>query len=187
MVSTLVVGTNTYATRAQANTYLGDSSRASAWAFLSNDAKDQALLTATRLFERQCWIGTQTGTMQWPRSGVTDKYGVARSSSTVPQEIVDGQIELAFEISQDTAKETSGGEGTNTKRLKAGSAEIEYFRPTAGVNGQGSSRFPTPVMELVGQFMCGATGTGIAGAYASGTDQESSFTDSPTFGLDQPL
>lgn len=188
MVSTLTVDSNTYVDRAEADAYLADSIRAGAWAFLPATTKDQALLTATRIFERVKWKGTKTDEAQdlmWPRTGVTDKYGIARDEDVVPQEVKDAECELAFELSQNAALESSGGTGSNTKRLKAGSAEVEYFRATGGVNGSGSPRFSPIVMELIGQFMAGAEGSGISGSFSSGTDVESSFGTSPTFGLNQ--
>lgn len=189
MTSSLVVGTNTYVSQSAADTYLGDTVRAANWATTSPEAKAQALISATKILDRQLWQGTKTSgaqALQWPRTGVTDKYGSAVDPSVVHQQVKDAECELAFDLSQDSSLEESGGQGTNTKRLAAGSASIEYFRPTGGVNGEGSARFPANIMELIREFLAGSV-AGLSGSYSSGTGVESSFDPSPTFGLNQGL
>lgn len=129
---------------------------------------------------------TWTSQYLWvPRSGLTDAYGNSLSSTSVPEEFMQAQFELAFELSTDAALEASGGQGSNTRRLQAGSASIEYFRPTGGVNGAGSARFSVAVMELIGRYLCGGSGSGVSGAYASGTGAPSAFETWPQYGLSQ--
>lgn len=176
MVSALTVGTNTYVSSADADTYLMDSLRGAPWVSLDPDTKAQALITATRLLEKQCWSGAKTDPLQalsFPRTNLLDGYGNVLDSSVVPEAVVEAEIELAFELSQDTSLETSGGTGSNTQTLKAGSASISYFRPTAGANGAGSPRFPPIVMELIRAFMCGFGG--VPGSFVDGTDVPSAF------------
>jgi hypothetical protein len=107
MPSTPITGTsgNSYATIASADTYLGDSVRAGLnWSAVDNDTKARSLITATRLLDKQCFIGSKTNTAQtleWPRTGVTDADGNSVATDTVPDGIINGCIELAYELSQD--------------------------------------------------------------------------------------
>lgn len=81
MPSTLVAtpkdaSANTYATRAEADTYFGDRLHASAWTSATTDQKDQALLWAAKILDtRVKWNGTKTTlgqAMDWPRAYVRD-------------------------------------------------------------------------------------------------------------------
>lgn len=178
MVSALVVGTNTYATNAFADTYLGDSIRAAAWEGLEEDQQNQSLISAARLLEKQCWLGTRTvesQPMKWPRTGVIDAEGIAQDPLLMPLDLQRGQVELAFELSQDPTLEQSLTTGTNISRVKAGSAEVDFFRPGGPFGTAGATRFPTVVQEYIGQFLCGFR-AGLR-ALAFGTDAESQFDD----------
>ncbi len=107
-----------YATVAEADTYLAaDASRAVAWALLDADAKGRALMSGTRLLERQCW---ESGT-------APDPTGV------IIEPLRDATILLAADISVDPSKGDSGSTATNLKRAKAGSAEVEFFRDTSSL------------------------------------------------------
>lgn len=161
---------DSYSTLEYADLYLQANFLASAWFDLTQDQRGSALVTATRLLDRQCWLGDPTGLsgqlLMWPRmntgvEGVTD--------DVVPQGIVDGCVELAFAI-------TDGNEAVNNqvpgvqkiRDLGAGSVNISYFRLAEGAAAQ-TNRFPLPVQELVGKYMCGA-GAGLDALVTSGTD-----------------
>lgn len=145
-----------YSTLAYANLYLQANFLASGWFDLTEDQRGSAIVTATRLLDRQCWIGEPTmlsgQTLQWPRTNT----GISGLDDTViPQQIIDGCVELAFAI-------TDGNEAVNSqvpgvqkiRRLGAGSVNIEWFRLAEGAAAT-VDRFPLPVQELVGQFLCG--------------------------------
>lgn len=190
MVSTPTTGTsgNSYATVAEADTYLADSIRAGLnWTSVSPDDKKRALLTATRLLDNQQWKGSKTdaaNTLEWPRTGVTDADGAAVDENTVPSGVVCGTIELAYELSQDPTLETSKNTGSNDKKYVAGSVEIEFFRP-GGVEGtDGITRFPNIVMECIREYL---QGFGTSGSpIANGTNDVSHFDDCDTYELDEP-
>lgn len=173
---------NSYATVAEADTYLENSVRAATnWDSLDEDSKSRALITATDLLDRQTWVGTRTNdaptqTRAWPRTGVQDCEGLAVDSSAVPEGIVNATIELAYELSQDASVETSKGTGSNVKSAKAGSAQVVFFRPgdSDGSGGPGDP-FPFSVMGLVRCFLGGSLGVGFSGPTATGTGQGSSF------------
>ena len=191
MPSTPSTGTsgNSYATVAEADTYMDDSIRgATAWAAVDADDKARALLSATRLLDKQCWIGEKTAasnTLEWPRTGVTDADGNAIDENTVPTQIVNGSIELAYELSQDGTLEGAQNTGSNDKRYKAGSVELELFRPGGVLGTDGITRFPYVVMEWVREFLCGNSSRGGGAAY--GTTHTSQFDDCDSYDYDEPL
>lgn len=184
MVSAVVAGTNSYGSLADALTYLDDSP--SGAAFLSFDADSQArfLITATRLIERQCLLGVPTDPMQdlhFPATGLTDQYGNAIDSATIPIAVQQAEFELASALSQDPDLELVDTTGSNIRVVKAGSASVEYFRP-GGVGGPASStRFPPAVQDLIGPFLCGARGG--SNGFASGTNECTTFDNAHQFNV----
>lgn len=264
MVSTLVVQRNTYLSLADATAYLADSLRGSAWANYDEDTQAQALITATRIFQRQSWAGEPSGLLEvaaaaitaggagyavgdvltvvggttdvpaqvrvatapggvvgtvsildaglytalpsnpaattggsgsgatlaltqgsqvldWPRTGVARCDGSAVASTTVPQEIKDAQCELALDMLLDADVESQAGTGSNIARVRAGSAEVEFFRPTDGSGRQ--QRFSNTVMELLACLL-GGSGVGTL-SIVTGTDVESSFDHADEYNVGQ--
>lgn len=170
MPSAIAVGTNSYVSLADATTYLGDLVGAESWAFLDPDTQTKALLTAFKLLERQLWQGEAVGAVDWPRTGVVDCAGDPVDDASVPDDIISAQIELAYALTVDASLVTKTTTADNTKRLKAGSAEIEFFN-TDGSDNFAPGRFPANVMELIKCFLRGP------GAAASA---ESFGTECPT-------
>lgn len=174
MAVTLVVGTNTYIDLADAETYLEGSINTSAWDAKSTDEKNRLLVSATRYLDRQDWVGEKTSDVQaldWPRTGVTDPDGNAVDDSTVPQFILNAECELAAAMAADSSIQESSSTGSDVKRLKADTVEIEYFSTTIG-----GTRFPTIVQELVGFYLEGSD-SGFTDQYYGGTDYESGLND----------
>jgi hypothetical protein len=176
-----------YASLAEANTYLAvDPVRMTKWATLTDPQKNTYLVAATRRLDLSAWTGSKTGGAaqenQWPRTGVTYTDGTAVPTDEVPIEIQNACCLLAGSIANDSTAAESGTSGNNKKRVKAGSAEIEYFKPTTGSQLQDETAF-----RLVKDFFAGAVATSVAsGAYASGTDCASSFeSDQDGFGLSE--
>lgn len=173
----LVVGTNSYISRVDANTYFADSLRDASWNALSDSTKDQALVTATRMLDRQNWTGTKTSptqALQWPRTGVTDVDGNSVDSSIVPQSILDACCELALSLALNPAVETNTSSGSNIKRVSAAKGtDIEYFRPTTG------GRFPTIVQELIRALLGGSGSSSTIGGEAYGNCGQSQFECNP--------
>lgn len=173
MAITLTVGVNTYITRDNATSYLEGSLDFPLWEALSNTSKDQALVMAARMIERQTWLGTKTSddqALSFPRVGLVDKEGNALSEVQVPQEVIDGQCELALALAKDSSIVESKNSGSNVRKVQAGSASVEYFRPQSG------GRFPTIAQELLSLFLS-SSASGLLEPYASGTEVESNFTN----------
>lgn len=166
-----------YAPLDYANLYLQANFAASGWFSLTDDQKGAALVSATRLIDRQCWLGDPTGlsgqTLQWPRTN-TGVDGV--DDTIIPQGIIDGSVELAFAITDGNDVINNQVPGVQKIRdLAAGSVHISYFRLAEGATAQ-VARFPLPVQELVGKYLCGA-GAGLDALVSSGTDGISTTED----------
>lgn len=172
-----------YADTATANEYLAASVTATTWndADTSDDDKAKALVSATRLLDRQKWLGSKTDADQaltWPRTD-TGVDGV--EDAVVPQAIIDACCELAaLFVAGTTDAIDNASTSQQTRSLKAGTVAIEYFRPDANT----AARFPTAVQELVGDYLAG-NGSDVVAGYVGGTDVCSAFDDS--YGLTRGL
>jgi hypothetical protein len=179
-----------YSTFTLANDYMKGQTDASAWSAADTTAKNQALVTATRSFDRQTWVGTPTDLatpqpIAWPRTGVTDRNGQAVPDSVIPQDVLNGFYEWALDIVGDVDI-ASQSPGTNTKRVRTKEkvdvieveAETELFRATIGQ----TARFPIDIMEWISIYLSGSGDAGLA--FASGTGVTSGFTtDDTDFGF----
>lgn len=178
----ITVGTDTYVSVTDASTYFKLAIHADAWFSASSVDKEKALATATRSLDRQDWQGEKyqeapTQGLEFPRSGLVDKNGVAVDETTVPDEIIDATCEYGLALIEDASIQDQSSTGSNIKKLVAGSAEIEYFRGTIG------QRFSTIIFELIGLWLAG--NSSYSGPFVSGADNESGFSD--TFGLTRGL
>lgn len=125
MAATLVVGTNTYATLAEAETYMLTRLNVSVWDAASDDNKNRALIMAANKMQDMPWVGNKylsTQTLAWPRSN-TGLETV--TESVVPDDIKNTQAEfaLAFLTNDVTAVRTNS---SLPIRKKVGQLEIEY-------------------------------------------------------------
>lgn len=99
----LAKGVNSYATVAEADSYFEDRLDVAAWTSATATQKAQALVTATSLLDNLDWVGvavSDSQTLAFPRTGTyfDPKLGmeVELSSTTVPNRIYTGCIELAY-------------------------------------------------------------------------------------------
>lgn len=163
-----------YADVDTANDFLAGQFDATAWRATDETSKARALVSATRYIDAQQWLGEKTDEAQeldFPRTGLTYRDGTEVPSDAVPQEVTDSCCLLAASIVDGTAAGNAATVAAGTRRLKAGSAEIEYFRPIVGA---GTPVFPRYVMLLIGQWLSGSSPT-YAGSDASGVDTLSRF------------
>jgi hypothetical protein len=170
-----------YVSVADADTYMNGSVNSAAWSGLSADDKGRAIVSAVRVIDAQKWMGTKTdpdNALEWPRTCQADP-------SVLPPALISVTINLAFAVSQN-AELVSGasvGQGA-TRSLKAGSVAIEYFN--TGISPAQSNA--STIFGYLGPLAdCLANGGGSgsimgAGAYSSGTDRPSVFSD-PDFSL----
>jgi len=163
-----------------ASTYFAASLNVAAWNAASTTDKQKALVNATRIFDKQLWVGTVTDPttpqpLAWPRTGVPTCDGIVASPTVIPERVIFGAYELASAILTDALVQTQSSTGSNTKRVlarkKVGDLEVEdeteYFSPT-NVGAGAASRFPTQVQEYIRCYVGGTTaGATVAGSKAS--------------------
>lgn len=185
MATVVIPGTtgtsyDVYISLADADAYLEAQIAATNWqAETDDDVKERAIVSATRLLDRQIWQGEKTDPYQlhaFPRTGLTyPDSGDDVPSDAVPQEVLDATAELASLLLDGSDVQTNADPNTSlVQSLKAGSVAISYFRgePLA-------SRLPTIIEELLGFWLQGSqiAVTGVA----TGTDRESQFEDEYDF------
>lgn len=139
------------------------------WRDADADTKARALVTSTRWIDSVCWI---------------DTYDTFEKRLAEPK-FVNASIDLAsLLVSNPTLMRdmTGGGAVTTdggTKRLKAGSVEIEYFYKFSALYSSGGTGnpFPPGIMALLGAWLCEDTSSGasVAGSWSSGTCYPSRF------------
>ena len=161
----LVVGTNAYADAAAADTYFADNLRNSSWTALTAGTKDQALVTASQKIS----LAVKTE-CKLPFTPPLTNTNLANAS-----------FELALEMALDVSVVTQANTGSNTKKVKAGSAEVEFFNPTLN----SAAKFPTLVMQHLkaGDCIGGLLPGTIAGSANFGAGSVSDFCNVQPYGL----
>lgn len=148
----------TYADISDADLYLKGAYHATNWrALVDDDTKSRALVTATRILDRQRW---------------KDDYDTFAERILV-QNIIDASIELANYIVDGVDVQNDQNISQKIQQLKAGSVSITYFRGAEGA----SLRFPLIIFELLRDYLAGGGAT-ISGI-ATGVDTET-ITDDET-------
>lgn len=168
-----------FASVAEADAVLAvDPVRGTTWATKTTDEKGALLVAATRRLNLIAWAGSKTNGDSsqpdaFPRTGLTYPDGTAVSTSEVPQAVTDATCLLAGSIAIDSGVANAGSSASNQKRVKAGSAEVEFFRPTAGVPVQDET-----VWGLIKPFTTSFTSTSTAvGAVTFGGKASDSVFD----------
>ena len=170
MATISIAGTEhpSYSTLCQANSYFTGSTDYETWIGYAELARERALITATRVFERMGWLGSKVDddqTLAFPRTGLSDCQGNDVTSAESLVKITEATQLLAFDLLGGSTAATSIDGEDRTKRLKADTVEIEYFR----AESYKATRFQAGIMGLIGCFMSGA-GVALAGSIAFGTD-----------------
>lgn len=101
----------------------------SSWNALTTTQKEYLLAWASRYLDAHAdWYGTktvETSGLRWPRTGVTDRDGIALSSTAIPKQLKVATAEMArYLISEDRSTERSQDA---IKMLKADVVEIEFI------------------------------------------------------------
>lgn len=170
-----------YATVAEADIFLQvDPVRATAWAALTADQKGINLIAATRRLDLENWSGEKTDPAQetdWPRDNAMCNGTPIPDGLPIPTEIESGCCSIAGTIAIDASASQAGTGPSNTKKVGAGSAAVEFFRPQTGSNYSLSAQNPD-AYALVRCLLQGAgAASGIGYGVASGTCDQSSFDD----------
>ena len=176
-----------YADVEDADLYLIAAIHAANWQSATEDTKKQALVSATRLLDRQRWRGDKTDSSEplaWPRTS-TGIDGV--EDDIVPADIVNGSIELALSlIDGSDVQANSTPLAQKLESIKAGSVALTYFRSAEGIVASGA-RFPTVVQELVGRYLAGSEAAllGVVTGVESGTHDGNTSVSDDDFGFSQ--
>jgi len=155
---------------ADADTYLA-AKIGSTWSTFTTLKKQQCIVSAARMLNTAvAWSGDKTVATQplaWPRDSATNYcLDAAVADGTTPDDIAFAQYELAQILGDDATVAASSGSGSNVKRVKAGSAEVEFFSST--IDTSSDTRLPTIVNDLAGCYFDGADG--VSGASYGTTD-----------------
>lgn len=134
--------------------------------------QEQALISAARMLDRSVeFTGDETTSGQpraWPRDGAANNCtGEDVTDGTTPDDIAFAEYELADILWLDADVAASSGTGSNVKRVKASSAEVEFFTGTSGTGDE--TRLPTVVNDLAG---CYVENSGISGGSWGTSDAE---------------
>lgn len=120
----LVVGENTYATVAEADTYNGLRGRTD-WVSLNEATKEQYLITAMDKIEVKKYHSTkylQTQSLQFPR---LDNFSWD-TESEVPAQIEEAQIEEAYAVYAGTNNQAKKDLQNGISKHKINDTEVEY-------------------------------------------------------------
>lgn len=175
-MATVTIGSSTYDVYqdvTQADEYFNGSSSFNDWDALTTDEKARSLVSATRTIDRQSWQGEKEidgQELEFPRTGVEDCSGADVEAATTLAKVEEASLLLALDIGTGGSAETNATTEDLTQTLKAGSVMITRFRADATTTV--ASRFPLPVMELIGCYFAAANASIIAGSLSYGTDGE---------------
>lgn len=117
---------DSYVTLADADSYHANRLHNATWIAASDSDKEAALKWATRLLDRENWVGTrstESQALRWPRLYVDDRDGYPIDSATIPQFLKNATSELAFLLIATDRTADSGTEGF--KKIKVDSIELE--------------------------------------------------------------
>ena len=181
----LVVGTNSYASLADADTYFEDSIRGTAWLVFTVAQRSAGLVEATRVFERMKWLGKKTISTQalaYPRDDLKGLEGETVTGAESLLTASEALYEYAFAIlSDESMLDSDDATGSNIKSMKAGSARMEFFRATTG------SRFPIIIMNIIGRYLASSGSAVGMTPTVCGTDVKSGFSDRHAYGKNGAL
>jgi len=126
---------NSFATLAEANTYHEAHVSGAAWADLDADARNRALIMATRhITAYAVWLGAPSSSSQalpFPRTGlVNPDNGAAVSSSTIPDRLKWATAEQARLLATADRSQEQGTAVQGITAIKAGSVELEFAKAT---------------------------------------------------------
>lgn len=178
--SHLQLGVSSLAELAEVDAYLAAVEN-STWLALNAGAREAYILRASRLLDRQRWLGSRTSSDQplaWPRSGIT-LDGASVGDDEYPQRLLDAVAEVAAALAAGSDVESVFNQAQKVQSIKAGSVAISYFRGAEGP----SVRFPPTVHELLHDLLAGGTlsvqgvATGVSGESSTGEDL--GFSESP--------
>ena len=156
-----------YSSIAEADAYLvADAGLGAAWIARDANEKNVALVSATRYLQALKWTA-----------------GEAPAFTDIPEQVRDVNSILAAMVASDPSLLNGASEGSNIRRVQAGSAQVEFFGPTS------SRPLPLRLSRLLGALLRsgGSSGSGRIGIPFDASDGADRSTDSEEFGLSGSL
>lgn len=153
---------NSYVTLAAADTYFETVPDSSTWTDKTTDAKNRALISATRWIDALSFYGdrcTETQALKWPRDNYTVD-GVDLACSLIPQGIKVATYELARALANDTDSITStSGTGSVYDEVELGDLRVKYNKATqtSGVINNVFDIYPW-LQSYLGPYCMGGAG-----------------------------
>jgi hypothetical protein len=151
----LVLNTNSYVTIADADTYFETRMDSAEWLTISDEVKEQALVTATQLIDDNAWIGSAVSASQalaWPRSQATYRDArlgmvVTFLEDEVPDRVIVAVYEQALHL---VANEDLLAGSTQTfESISVGSISLSDSNNDVGktpINASTSSKLIRPLL-----------------------------------------
>ena len=126
----MVVGTNSYCSIDDADTYHEKRLHVTDWSGETDDVnKEAALMWATRLIDESVeWSGsvvTSTQALAWPRSMVYDRNGYAFSQASIPTFLAEATAEFARELIAENRTAETNRDTIGFKKMKIGELALE--------------------------------------------------------------
>ena len=178
-----------YANIAEADRYLViDPVRGPAWALLTALQKNTRLVAGTRRVDLETYPGHKTVATQereFPRTGATCD-GVIIPPGVIPIQLETATIILAGSISASETATAAGSGPSNIERVKAGSAEVSFFNPSARGDFRLSSQNPDAYAVLKCLLGGGRSG-GVGFGKVSGSGGKSIFDNRDAPALSEGL
>ena len=163
--------------------------RASGWDGYTDEQKRTYIVAATHRLDLLNWLGSKTGGAAqeeaFPRTGLQYADGTAVPSDAIPYQLVRATALLAATIGGNSKAAEAGASsagaaaGRTIKRVKAGSAEVEYETGggTAAVAAQPKQLTDETALAWVAQWLDGQAVSQTEGPAAYGTDGKSNLPD----------
>lgn len=153
---------NSYVTLASADTYFETVPDSSTWTDKTTDAKNRALISATRWIDALSFYGNRCSTTQalrWPRTDYTVD-GVELTCTVIPDGIKVATYELARALANDTSAIT-GSTGTTGiyDQVELGDLKVKYKNSstTSGVINNVFDVYPW-LQSYLGPYCMGGAG-----------------------------
>ena len=131
VINTVVGGasSNSYATLAEAETYLAAKIVNTDWNSLKDEDKNGLLISAARQLDLLCWQGSvvdSTQALQWPRYGMVNSHGWPVLPTEIPTALKSAQIELAYSLALGNYLLEPETSATEFSRVSIGDLDVTY-------------------------------------------------------------
>jgi len=180
------VAYDVYGTETEIKQYIAGRLGTDAYDNASGGDKKKAHVQATRWMDTLTFQGLPTDLvtpqpLAWPRTGMVDCNSQLVGDTIVPDELCEAIGELVLVILGSNDASDAAGTGKNIKKVGAGSAQVEFFRP-GDSQGKSGTPLPTQAWRLVKCFTS-AGDQANSGSISSGTCDPSQFDDCDRYDL----